>query len=63
MPCAYIHIPMNQLLNQPQLLAKDQTSILVCAAGMRTKFVATELREIGYNNVYSLVGGNRMLAG
>ena len=54
---------MNQLLNQPQLLAKDQTSILVCAAGMRTKFVATELREIGYNNVYSLVGGNRMLAG
>lgn len=61
LPCEHIHIPMDQLLSQPQLLSKDQTSVLVCAAGVRTKFTALELRKIGYGKVYSLVGGNRML--
>ena len=63
LPCEHVHIPMKQLLNQPQLLVKNQTAVLVCAAGLRTKFVATELRKIGYDKVYSLIGGNRMLMG
>ena len=52
---------MDQILNQPQLLDREQTHLLVCAAGMRTKFTALELRKIGYDKVYSLIGGNRML--
>ncbi|VGO21806.1 rhodanese-like domain-containing protein [Pontiella sulfatireligans] len=63
LPCKHIHIPMDQLLNQPHLLAKEKTSVLVCAAGVRTKFTALELRKIGFDKVYSLLGGNRMLAG
>ena len=61
LPCEHVHIPMDQILNQPQLLDREQTHLLVCAAGMRTKFTALELRKIGYDKVYSLIGGNRML--
>ncbi len=59
--CEHIHIPMDQLLNQPQLLDKDATHLLVCAAGVRTQYAANALRSVGYNKVYSLVGGNRVL--
>jgi len=58
--CKHIHIPMDQLLARPQLLSKDRSYVLVCAAGIRTRTTAVELRSLGYT-VYSLVGGNRML--
>ena len=61
LPCSHIHIPMNDLLNQPGLLSKEQSHLLVCAAGMRTKFAAIELRKLGHDKVYSLLGGNRTL--
>jgi adenylyltransferase/sulfurtransferase len=61
LPCAHIHIPMDQLLSQPQLLEKEQTHLLVCAAGVRTQYTANALRSFGFNKVYSLIGGNRML--
>ncbi|MEE9367685.1 MAG: ThiF family adenylyltransferase [Pontiella sp.] len=61
LPCDNLHIPMDQLLNQPQLLEKDSTHLLVCAAGVRTQYTANALRSVGYKKVYSLVGGNRML--
>ncbi|NNJ71373.1 MAG: rhodanese-like domain-containing protein [Kiritimatiellales bacterium] len=57
LPCDHVHIPMDRLLNHPQLLQADQTYVLVCAAGMRTLFAAAELRKIGYESVYSLKGG------
>ncbi len=60
--CEHIHIPMGQLLNQPQLLDKESTHLLVCAAGVRTQYAANALRSVGYKNVYSLIGGNRMLS-
>lgn len=61
LPCEHVHIPMDQLLNQPKLIDKEQTHLLVCAAGVRTQYTANALRSAGYQKVYSLVGGNRML--
>ncbi len=60
--CEHLHIPMDQLLNQPQLLDKTATHLLVCAAGVRTQYTASALRSAGYKNVYSLIGGNRSFA-
>ncbi len=63
LPCAHIHIPMDLLLSQPTLIDKEQTHLLVCAAGVRTQYTANALRSVGYTNVYSLIGGNRALSG
>lgn len=57
----HLHIPMNDLLNAPARLDQKQTYLLVCAAGIRTQQTAQILRHSGYPNVYSLIGGNRML--
>ena len=59
--CEHLHIPMDLLLNQPQLLDATATHLLVCAAGVRTQYTANALRSAGYKNVYSLIGGNRSL--
>ncbi|NQU40353.1 MAG: ThiF family adenylyltransferase [Lentisphaerae bacterium] len=61
--CDHIHIPMDALLAAPQVLSKDATTLLICAAGIRTRYAANALRGLGYKQVYSLVGGHRMLAG
>jgi rhodanese-related sulfurtransferase len=61
LPCEHIHIPMNDLLNHPQKLEKESSYLLVCAAGVRTQYTANAFRSAGYPNVYSLIGGNRML--
>jgi len=59
--CDHVHIPMDQLLSHPELLDREQTHLLVCAAGVRTQYTANALRSVGYRKVYSLIGGNRML--
>jgi molybdopterin/thiamine biosynthesis adenylyltransferase/molybdopterin synthase catalytic subunit len=33
--CEHLHIPMNELLNNPQRIEKDRAYLLVCAAGVR----------------------------
>ncbi|MDF7823660.1 rhodanese-like domain-containing protein [Pontiellaceae bacterium B12227] len=63
LPCDHQHIPMNELLNNPATIDKEQPYLLVCAAGVRTNYAANAFRSAGYNNVYSLVGGNRMITG
>lgn len=63
LPRDHVHIPMNELLNDPTRLNKDEAYLLVCAAGVRTQYTAHAFRSAGYNKVYSLVGGNRMIAG
>jgi len=60
--CKHVHIPMDQLLNHPELLDREQTHLLVCAAGVRTQYTANALRSVGYRKVYSLIGGNRALS-
>lgn len=61
LPCGHLHIPMNDLLNNPAAIDKDKPYLLVCAAGVRTHYTANAFRAAGYGNVYSLVGGNRMI--
>ena len=61
LPCEHRHIPMNELLNNPAAIDKDKAYLLVCAAGVRTQYTANAFRSAGYDKVYSLVGGNRML--
>ncbi len=63
LPCGHQHIPMNDLLNNPQQLEKDQLYLLVCAAGVRTQYTANAFRSAGYDKVYSLIGGNRVIKG
>ncbi len=60
--CDHIHVPMDELMNNPLQLNKDKPYLLVCAAGVRTSYTARTFRAAGYNKVYSLVGGNRALA-
>ncbi|QBG48121.1 rhodanese-like domain-containing protein [Verrucomicrobia bacterium S94] len=62
LPCRHRHIPMNDLLGNPSVIDKEQAVLLVCAAGVRTNYTANAFRSAGYNKVYSLVGGNRVLA-
>lgn len=63
LPCEHQHIPMNDLLNNPAAIDKDKACLLVCAAGVRTQYTANAFRAAGFNRVYSLVGGNRMIGG
>ena len=41
---------------------KDQAIILYCGGGSRSALAADNLQTMGYNNVYSLVGGFRAWA-
>ena len=61
LPCAHRHIPMNELLNHPAQLEKGRPYLLVCAAGVRTNYAANAFRSAGYEKVYSLAGGNKVL--
>ena len=61
LPCKHVHIPMDELLQTPLRLDKDRTYVLVCAAGVRTQYVANAFRSAGYHRIYSLIGGNRMI--
>ncbi|MDF7808549.1 rhodanese-like domain-containing protein [Pontiellaceae bacterium B12219] len=63
LPCNHLHIPMNELLNNPSAIEKDQAYLLVCAAGVRTQYTANAFRAASYNKVYSLIGGNRVIPG
>ncbi|HEY5653311.1 MAG TPA: ThiF family adenylyltransferase [Pontiella sp.] len=61
LPCMHIHIPMNDLMNNPEYLDPEKTYLLVCAAGVRTQYTANAFRAAGHKKVYSLVGGARAL--
>lgn len=52
---------MDELLANPARLDREQAYVLVCAAGVRTRYAANAFRSAGYHKVYSLVGGNRMI--
>ena len=51
------HIPMDQLLNNPECIKDDEVIILVCAAGIRSCMAAEWFRKQGFSKVYSLIGG------
>lgn len=50
-------LPMNQVPERLAELPRDQTIIVYCAAGARSFGVAHYLREQGYPEAWSLIGG------
>lgn len=55
-PSAARHLPMADLLANPQLLPRDTAVVLMCASGKRSAAAARELRKRGLD-VRSLAGG------
>ena len=54
---AYEHIPMDRLLNEPEIIKSGEVTILVCAAGIRSGMATEWFRKQGVDTVYSLLGG------
>tara|TARA_B100001769_G_C21764874_1_gene418237 strand:+ start:123 stop:431 length:309 start_codon:yes stop_codon:yes gene_type:complete len=52
-----VSIPMDVLLNDISLIDINIVSVFICAAGIRSKYVAEIFRSQGYQNVYSLKQG------
>jgi rhodanese-related sulfurtransferase len=50
-------IPMNQLATQVEMFPKDVPIVLYCAAGARSFGMAHFMRERGFDNSWSLIGG------
>ena len=50
-------IPLGQLAEQTQQLAKDRPVVAVCRAGSRSAQATVILREAGFNDVANLAGG------
>ena len=50
-------LPMNSVPDQLARLSRDEVLIVYCAAGVRSFGVAHYLREQGYPEAWSLVGG------
>jgi adenylyltransferase/sulfurtransferase len=60
LPTAARHLPMAELLANPQLLPQDGRVVLLCASGMRSGAAARELRKRGIM-VRSVAGGLKAL--
>ena len=52
-----ILIPMNQLATQVELFPKDVPIVLYCAAGARSFGMAHFMREKGFDQAWSMIGG------
>jgi molybdopterin/thiamine biosynthesis adenylyltransferase/rhodanese-related sulfurtransferase len=54
-----VHVPRGNLESRIEGVATDRSApvVLYCAAGNRSVFAAKTLEELGYESVYSLVGG------
>ena len=52
-----LHIPLNQLTEDYHKINKEKEVIIYCHHGMRSLKALHILKELGYENVYSLRGG------
>jgi len=54
-----LFVPMNKVFNKEILkkLPKDEGIIVLCRKGIRSSLITMALRDIGFNNVFSLKGG------
>ena len=50
-------IPMNQLASQVDIFPKDVPIVLYCAAGARSFGMAHFMREKGFDQAWSMIGG------
>ena len=58
-----LNIPINEVFKSENLakIPADKTVVVICQKGIRAIAVATASRNIGFNNVKTLVGGMRNL--
>ncbi len=52
-----VTIPMQQVMDEFELLSRERKLILVCHHGMRSGLVTEFLRNNGFDNVWNLAGG------
>ena len=57
-----LHIPMGQLLNKIDDLEKNDTIVVVCHHGIRSRIVGKHLEDYGFKNIINLTGGVDRLA-
>ena len=50
-------IPMQQVLEDPDVLPREHPLIVVCHHGVRSALVAEILRQNGFENAWNLAGG------
>jgi rhodanese-related sulfurtransferase len=51
------HIPMGQVMENLDKIAKDKQVVIHCRSGARSGAICQALEKEGYNNVYNLKGG------
>ena len=51
------HIPMDDIMDNIDKIAKDKQVIIHCRSGARSGAVCNKLESMGYTNVYNLKGG------
>ncbi|MCK5680250.1 MBL fold metallo-hydrolase, partial [bacterium] len=51
------HLPLPQLINQGFSCEIDQHISIICMSGYRSNIAASILKQRGYKNVYSVIGG------
>lgn len=51
------HIPLAQLIAQPEQIAHSQSVVIYCKSGARSAQAASALRQHGHQNVLNLAGG------
>ncbi|MDX8382926.1 MAG: rhodanese-like domain-containing protein [Ghiorsea sp.] len=52
-----VHIPLNELGQRMDEVAKDKAVVVICASGMRSMAAASGLGSAGYAPVYNYSGG------
>ncbi|NDJ51556.1 MAG: rhodanese-like domain-containing protein [Chloroflexi bacterium] len=52
-----INIPLSDLNQQLERIPTDQTVVLICASGSRSRVAANKLMKAGYENIINLHGG------
>ncbi len=61
-PCKVIKIPLNNLRERMNELAKDKPVVIICRRGPRSYQAATILQAAGFADVYIIAGGTTALA-
>lgn len=52
-----IHLPLSNLDSLQNLLQKDQSYIVACRSGNRSRKAINRLHELGFSNLHNLKGG------
>ncbi|PYS56160.1 MAG: MBL fold metallo-hydrolase [Acidobacteria bacterium] len=52
-----VHMPLSHLLQAAPALDRDARTAVICAGGFRSSIAASVLEQMGFRNVYNVVGG------